>query len=104
VTGDIANRTYRLAQLNELAAKMMEELRLEPKLKGSVGLLRELREYHKQAAIECGDWSEKQEVTVKPAEPSEDYSKIPLEILQAALEKMREARSMLTIEAAVGTV
>lgn len=72
--------------------------------KYDAALMQEIRELERHAATELGQWSEKQEVTVKPAEPSEDYSKIPLETLESALNKMREARAMLTIEAAPGSV
>ena len=60
----------------------------------------------KQAAIEAGEWSEKQDVTLRPAaEPGAvDYSKMPLETLLAARQKMIEAQQMLTVEASVEAV
>ena len=67
-------------------------------------LTHEIREYTKEAGIELGQRLEKQDVTVRPGEPTIDYSKVPLEVIQASLAKMKEARAMLMIEAAPGSV
>jgi hypothetical protein len=44
--------------------------------------MQEIREYTKEAGVEVGQRSEKPELSVKPAEPGTDYSKVPQEILK----------------------
>ncbi len=66
--------------------------------------VRETRECLKQAAVELGQFSEKQDITLRPPPSNVDYSKVPLETIEASLAKMREARAMLTIDAVPGSV
>ncbi len=97
VTGEIANRTYRVALLQEMIEEMRPASREQKRTPAQV---RETRECLKQAAVELGQFSEKQDVTLRPAPSSIDYSKVPLETIEASLAKMREARAMLMIDAA----
>jgi len=70
-----------------------------------VPVVREMRECLKQAAIELGGhWTEKQRNRLQPApDIGIDFSKVPTEVLEASLAKMKEARAML-IEAGAGTL
>ena len=60
-------------------------------------VIQKLLDTLKQAAIEAGEWSEKQDVTLRPAaDPGGvDYSKMPLETLLAARAKMIEAQQLM---------
>jgi len=101
----VADRQYRVTVLGQ----MVEELRAEKARvtdggRVSVAVYRETRECLKQVAIELGQWTEKQDHTLRPQPAADDfdYSKVPTEVLEASLAKMKEARAML-IEAAAGT-
>jgi hypothetical protein len=85
---------------------MIEEMRPASRdQKRTPAQVRETRECLKQAAIELGGhWAEKQDHTLQPApDVGIDFSKVPTEVLEASLAKMKEARAML-IEAAPGSV
>jgi hypothetical protein len=91
VRGNIANRNYRLAVLNEIVSRLMERFRQQAV--PNTGEVRETRECLKQAAIESGQWEEKQQITLQAAD--NDFSKLSEEQIQSALAKMQEARAML---------
>lgn len=134
VVGEIANRTYRVAVLQDVLGRMVrlmdarasdlagvpggntgllvrelksfgsgKDRQIREEYRFDAALVQQMRETTKEAAIEMGQRSEKQEFTLTPAAPTMDYSRLSEEQIQAALEKMKEARAMLTLEAVPGT-
>ncbi len=67
-------------------------------------LAKEIRELTKEAGIEMGQRTEKQDVTVHAPAAEQKFDDIPLEQLIEARDLMERARAMLTIEAAPGSV
>ncbi len=90
IAGRIAERSYRLAVLNEIVIRLMDRFRSMPL--PNTGEVREIRECMKQASIETGQWEEKQQLTIQT---DNDYSRLSEDQIQAALDKMKEARAML---------
>ncbi len=91
IAGNIANRNYRIAVLNEIVIRLMERFRSQPM--PNTGEIRETRECLKQASIESGQWEEKQQIAIVTGD--NDYSRLSEDQIQAALDKMKEARAML---------
>ncbi len=91
VAGNIAKRNYRIAVLNEIVIRLMGRFRSQDL--PNTGEVREIRECLKQASIESGQWEEKQQIAIVTGE--NDYSKLSEDQIQAALDKMKEARAML---------
>ncbi len=91
VAGNIAKRNYRIAVLNEIVIRLMGRFRSLDL--PNTGEVREIRECLKQASIESGQWEEKQQIAIVSGE--NDYSRFSEDQIQAALDKMKEARAML---------
>ena len=94
VAGNISDRNYRLACLDEVSQIIRANLvNDEGKISGTMA--REYREYLKQAAIEAGQWVEKRDVAVTTPANVPNFDGIDTETLTRARDLMAQAQQML---------